>query len=184
MTKQKLFFWIICKCIKHLKIKYQIYISIQTLYSVLCWSTFGSDYNLESSWVWHYKLGTPVFWGVSPNIFRRSSQALSGWMGSVAAQLFSGLSKDDRSGSSPGFGWSSQEHSETCPEATPALSWLCAKGSCPVGRWTFTPVWGPECSVADFHSSISLYFTPLIFSSILTSLPVPAAENLPSGAVV
>ena len=34
---------------------------IQTLYSVLCWSTFGSDYSLESSWVWHYKLGTPVF---------------------------------------------------------------------------------------------------------------------------
>jgi hypothetical protein len=25
--------------------------SIQTLYSVLCWSTFGSDYSLESSWV-------------------------------------------------------------------------------------------------------------------------------------
>ena len=37
-----------------------IYISIQTLYSVLCWSNFGSDYSLES-WVWCYKLGTPVF---------------------------------------------------------------------------------------------------------------------------
>jgi hypothetical protein len=38
-----------------------IFTNIQTLYSVLCWSTFGSDYSLESSWVWRYKLGTPVF---------------------------------------------------------------------------------------------------------------------------
>jgi hypothetical protein len=36
------------------------YISIQTLYSALCWSTIGSNYSLEF-WVWHYKLGTPVF---------------------------------------------------------------------------------------------------------------------------
>ena len=41
--------------------KYHIYISIQTLYSVLCWITFVSDYSLKSSWVWSYKLGTPVF---------------------------------------------------------------------------------------------------------------------------
>ncbi|XP_055510168.1 RNA binding protein fox-1 homolog 3-like isoform X3 [Leucoraja erinacea] len=34
-----------------------------------------------------------------------SSQALSGWMGSVDAQLFSGPSRDVRSGSSPGSGW-------------------------------------------------------------------------------
>ena len=38
-----------------------IYLSIQTLYSVLCWSTFGSDNSLQSSWVWRYKLGTSVF---------------------------------------------------------------------------------------------------------------------------
>ena len=31
------------------------YISIQTLYSVLCWSTFGSNYSLRSSWVWRNK---------------------------------------------------------------------------------------------------------------------------------
>jgi hypothetical protein len=37
------------------------YISIQTLHSVHSWSTFGSDYSLESSWVWLYKIGTPVF---------------------------------------------------------------------------------------------------------------------------
>jgi hypothetical protein len=51
MTKQKLVFRSVCKCIK----------SIQNLYSVLCWSTFGSDYSLKSSWILGYKLGTPVF---------------------------------------------------------------------------------------------------------------------------
>uniref|UniRef100_A0A674AWU3 RAS guanyl releasing protein 1 n=1 Tax=Salmo trutta TaxID=8032 RepID=A0A674AWU3_SALTR len=48
---------------------------------------------------WH-----TCIWGVSPLLFCRSSQALSGCMGSVAAQLFSGLSGDVRSGSSPGSG--------------------------------------------------------------------------------
>jgi hypothetical protein len=47
-------------------------------------------------------------------------------MGSIVAQLFSGLSRDVPSGSSPGSGWATQGHSEICPEATPALSWLCA----------------------------------------------------------
>uniref|UniRef100_A0A8C7QJU2 RHO family interacting cell polarization regulator 1 n=1 Tax=Oncorhynchus mykiss TaxID=8022 RepID=A0A8C7QJU2_ONCMY len=41
-----------------------------------------------------------------------AKQALlrSGWMGSVAAQLFSGLSRDVRSGSSPGSGWATEGH--------------------------------------------------------------------------
>ena len=38
-------------------------------------------------------------WGVSPILLCRSSQTLSGWMGSVAAQIFSGLSRDVWSGS-------------------------------------------------------------------------------------
>ena len=81
-----------------------IYISIQTITSVLCWSTFGRDYTLEFCWVWHYKLGTPVFGGFLP-FFSADPQAQSGWMGSVATQLFSGLSRDVWSGSSPGSGW-------------------------------------------------------------------------------
>ena len=49
MTKQKLFFE---KCANVLTIKTEnnIYLIIQTLYSVLCWSTFGSDYSYKSSW--------------------------------------------------------------------------------------------------------------------------------------
>ena len=49
------------KCIPNKKRKYDIYKSIQTLYSVLCWSRFGRDYSIESSWVQRFKLGTPVF---------------------------------------------------------------------------------------------------------------------------
>jgi hypothetical protein len=45
----------------NVKLKYHIYISIQTPYSLLCWRNCGSDYCLVSSWVWSYKLGTPVF---------------------------------------------------------------------------------------------------------------------------
>ena len=43
-------------------------------------------------------------------------------MGSIAAQIFSGLSRDVRSDSSPGSEWATQVHSESCSEATPALS--------------------------------------------------------------
>ena len=39
-------------------------------------------------------------------------------MGSVAVQLFSGLSRDVLSCLSPSSGWATQGHSETCPEAT------------------------------------------------------------------
>ena len=48
---------LICFYFTYYKLKHHIYQSIQTLYSVLC----HSDYSLESSWVWRYKLGTPVF---------------------------------------------------------------------------------------------------------------------------
>ena len=58
MTKQKQVFRSFASLFK---LKCHIHISIQTLYSVLCWSTFGSDYSFKSSWVWLYKLGTPVF---------------------------------------------------------------------------------------------------------------------------
>ena len=57
---------------------------------------------------WH-----TCIWVLSPIIHCRSSQTLSGWMGIVAAQIFSGFSRDVRLGSSPGFGWATQGHSET-----------------------------------------------------------------------
>ena len=46
----------------------------------------------------------------SPILLYRSSQALSDWMWSVAAQLISGLPRDVRSRASPGAGWATQGH--------------------------------------------------------------------------
>ena len=69
--------------------------------------------------------------------------------------------------------WATQGHSETCPEATPVLSWLCAYGCCPVlGEPS------PQSKVLSALEQvfISLYFALFIFPSILTSLPVPTAE--------
>ena len=54
---------------------------------------------------WH-----TCIWRVSPILLCRSSQALSGWVGSVAAQVFSGLFRDVRWDSSPGSGWATQGH--------------------------------------------------------------------------
>ena len=53
---------------------------------------------------WH-----TCIWGVSPILLYRSSQTLSDWMGNIAAQLFSGHSRDVRSGSSLGSGWDPQD---------------------------------------------------------------------------
>lgn len=41
-------------------------------------------------------------------------------MGSIFSSLFTDVLLD--------FGYATQEHSETCPEATPALSWLYTSG--------------------------------------------------------
>ena len=112
------FFFFVCRLIRGKNNLILFRISIQTLYLVLCCSTFGSNYSLESSWVWRYKLGTPVSREFLP-LFSADPLKL------IAAQLFSGLSRDVRSGSSPGTGSATQRDSETCPEATPALSWLC-----------------------------------------------------------
>ena len=65
---------------------------------------------------WH-----TCIWEDSPILLCRSSQTLLGWMGSAAAQLFSGLSREVGSGSNPGSGWAPQGHSETCPEVTHCL---------------------------------------------------------------
>ena len=98
-----------------------IYINIQTLYSVLCWRTFGSDYRIESSWVWRYKLGTPVF-GEFFTFFSADPLKLCQVRWGALLQLYSGLSRDVRLGSSSGSDWATQWHSGSCPEATPALS--------------------------------------------------------------
>ena len=120
-------------------------------------------------------------WGVSPILLCRYSKTLPGWMGSVAAQLFSGLSRDVRSGSSPGSGWATHGHSFLSRShsyifLTVCLwSLSCWKENLCMMSWS---LW------SRFSSRISLYFALFIFSSILTSLPVPAAEKHPYGMML
>jgi hypothetical protein len=130
MTKQKQVFRNVCKCTKK-----QTEISHLHKYSDPLLSTL-----LKHLW---QRIQPRVFlgfdatrldnciWEVSPILLCKSSQALSP-------------------------GWATQGHSETCPEATSALSWLCLG-------------WGPECS----GSRISLYFATFNFLWILTNLQVP-----------
>uniref|UniRef100_A0A8C7QSH2 Euchromatic histone-lysine N-methyltransferase 1b n=1 Tax=Oncorhynchus mykiss TaxID=8022 RepID=A0A8C7QSH2_ONCMY len=59
---------------------------------------------------WHI-----CIWVVSPILLCRSPQALSGWMGSVSAQLFSGLSRDVQVWP---LAWLVRDI-QTCPNATP-----------------------------------------------------------------
>lgn len=63
---------------------------------------FGSDYSMESSWVWRNKLYTPGF----GDFLCRSSRALLGWVRTVGRKPYSGLSRDVQLGSSQGSGWS------------------------------------------------------------------------------
>lgn len=68
----------------------------------------------------------------------------SGWMWSICAQPFSDLSCNIQCGSILGSGWATQRRSQRCPKATPLISWLWVQSYCPVGRWTFVPVWDPD----------------------------------------
>ena len=117
MTKQIEVLRFFTLSITNKELKYHIYIDIQTFYSVLSKSTFGSNNSRVflgmTPLAWH-----ACIWRVFPIILCRSSQALSVSMGSVTAQLFSRLSRDVWLGSCPGSGWATQGHSKTCPEVT------------------------------------------------------------------
>ena len=116
-------------------------------------------------------------WAVYPTLLDRSSQAPSDCMGSVYELPSSGLSADAIWGLTLGFGWATQGHSETCPEATPALSWLYAHGSLLCWKVNCCPSLRLHALWSRFSLMTSLYFAASILPSILTSLPVPAAEK-------
>ena len=146
----------------NLQLKYHIYIrgSIQTLYSVLWWSTFGSDYSLEASWVWRYRLGTPAFGEFLP-LFSVDPLKLCqvGWGALLGhSRTFRDLSR-----------------SPYCIVLDVCLGSL----SC----WVVVLTVNLRLSLRSwalwsrFSSRISLYFSLFIFDSILTSLLVPAPEK-------
>jgi hypothetical protein len=121
---------------------------------------------------WH-----TCIWGVSPVLHCTSSQALAGWMGSVTAQIFSVSLQRCLIGFKSGL-WLG--HSRTLRDLSRSNScvvWLSAYGRCPVGRWTFTPVWGPESFGAGSYRASFCTFLRSSFPTILTSLPVPATDK-------
>ena len=150
-------------------------VRIQTLYSVLSWSSFGSDYSLKSSWVWCDKLCTPGFWGFSAILLCRCSQALSGWMGTVGGQPFSCLSRDVKLSWSQGSGWATQGHSNSHSCAILAVCW----GSLSYWKVNLQPSLRTRALWSRFLLRISLYFAPFSFPSTLTSPPDPAAKKRP-----
>ena len=96
------------------------------------------------------------------------------FVGSICELLSSDLSTDSQWGLSLGFGWATQGQSVTCPKTIPALSWQYPLGHpraerCPSLR--LCALW------SRFSSRSSWYLASFIVSSILTSLPVPAAEK-------
>jgi hypothetical protein len=119
----------------------------------------------KSSWVWRYKLGTPVF-GEFILLFSADPLKLcrAGWGESL--QLFSGLSREVRSGSSPGSGWATQGHSES--RSTPALSWLCL-GSFPSWKVNCCPSLRSWALWNRFSSGISIH-SPQICALTQSSL--------------
>ncbi|XP_075931719.1 gamma-aminobutyric acid receptor-associated protein-like 2 isoform X2 [Anarhichas minor] len=109
----------------------------------------------------------------------RTSQAPSGWMGSVGAQpIFRSLQR-----CSIGFKsglWLG--HSRTFTELSRSHSFVILAvclGSLSCWKMNLHPSLRSRALWSRFSSRMSLYIAAFIFPSILTSLPVPATEEHP-----
>lgn len=90
---------------KHKKVlqTYHMYTSSHTLYSIICWRTFGINYSIKSSGVC-YKLGTSILGQFLQFLFAdRLKLHQVGWGASVHCHFQSGLSL--------GSCWATQGHS-------------------------------------------------------------------------
>ena len=157
---------------KNIKLQHYIYISIQTLFLVLCWSTFGNDYSLKSSCVWCYKLGTPVF-GEFLQFF---SVRLDGER--RCTDIFRSLQRCSI-GFKSGF-WLG--HSRTFRDLSQSHSCIILAvclGSLSCWKVNLHPSLRSWELWSRLSSRISLYFAPFIFPLILTILSVPASEKHP-----
>ena len=146
--------------------KYHIYNSIQTLYSVLYWS-FSSDYSLKSSWVWCYKLGKPVFEEFHP-FFSADPLKLCqvGWGVSLHSYLQVSVEMFIRVQV-----WALAGPLKDIQKLVPKQLLTCF--GCVLR--VFVLLKGEPSLWSRYSLRTSLYFAPFIFPSILTSLPVPIA---------
>lgn len=167
------FFW---KIFENQKIKYLIHRSIQTLYSILYRSLFGSNYSYTSSCTHHYKLLTPgsqqfiPFFRADPLRLRHTGRWVSvNCVLQVSPQMFDGVKSGfclDHSGIFRDLLWS-----HSCA----VLSVLYVSGHCRVEMWTVTPVWVCVHSRGGFLQDDSVF--GCIHPSTVTSLPVPDTEK-------
>ena len=147
------------------------------MYSVL-WGTFGSDYSLKSSWVWCYKLATPVFGEFVP-FFPTDALKLCqvGW-GALVHSYFQVQSPEMFNRFQV---WALAGHSRTFTILSGSHSCIFLAvcfGSLSCWKVNLHPSlrsW-VLCS-RSLSSEISRYFARFIFPSILTHLPVPVTEK-------
>ena len=155
-----------------------MYISIHSLCSILCWCTFGSNYSLKYFWIWCHKLGTPIFGQFCPFLFAAPLKLHQvGWEVSV------------------------HSHFQISPEMfNRILVWALAWPLKDIHRVVLKPLlWylgcvlrvvvllkdepSPQSEVKSALEQVFIqdpgYIAAFIFPSILTSLPVPAAEQHP-----
>ena len=138
-------------------------------------STVDRNYSLESSWVWRYKQGTPVCW--------EFLQIFSAYPLKVCQVGWGALLHHYFHVSPEMFDWV-QVHFLALKE-----TWVPKSFSCIVlavclwllscWKMNLPTVLGSESSGAGFHQRSLFYYAPFIFASILTSLPVSAAEKHP-----
>ena len=144
--------------------KYQIQYSVLLL--VLCWSTFSNDYSLESSWVWRYKLCTPIF---GEFLLCISSQALR-----HCTAIFRSFQ------SCPGSEWATQGHSETCSRSHSCVVLAVCLGLLSCWKVNRHSVLGPERSGEGFHQgSVCTLLCSFLLRSWLVSQSLPL-KNIPT----
>ena len=129
----------------------------------LRWSTFGRDYSLECSWVCCDKFAHLD----SAILLCRSSQAPSGWKGTVGEQPFSDIQVRALAGSLKDI------HRVVTQPLLPCLCCVLRDVVLLEGRLS------AQSNDKTFIKDISC-FAPFSFPSILTCFAVPAAEKHPA----
>ena len=152
-----------------------MYIGIHSLCSILCWSTFGTNYSLKTLGVWCYKLDTLIFGQFLPFFFAGPLKHHQvGWGASVHSHFqISTCSISFKSGLWLGNSRSFAELS--CSHSFVFLALCLESLSC----WAMNlyPSLRSRALWSRFSSRMSLYIAAFIFPSILTSLQVPATEK-------
>jgi hypothetical protein len=149
MTKQKQAFRTFFKCIKNKKLKYW---NLHNCSDPLLNALLNPLWQRLQPWVFLDMTHTCI-WVVSPILLCRSSQDLSGWMGSVAAQLFAEMFNQVQVRA-----LATQGHSETCPKQ---LLWCLGCVLRVIVLFEGEPSLQSEAPIR-FSSRISPYFALLI----------------------